>query len=367
MRAHVLLCCLLMGVSASAQEYTRVELEQLKQPEALENQRIKVEVRFDYQTRFGLNIYAHDLELTFKVAGAELAAKLDALGDENAKNCDVRGRITKLGGEWSFNIEGLEKLPEDIERFGRERSAVPDTDVEGLQALLAHWQQRVKARNISDVELLAGLAELPVQILQARENALQRTAPDLPLWLELARDVHSQTGDRVWARELARVPLEIEPEHAEAHALLEQLCYVRYQGVWLFEEEYKQAQGFVLYQPDTNRPAVWVPSRRIAFLQAVAEHERAGYLSKRTNTEGFAELVESGRIALGMNKTELIAALGFPDEVDFLRHDERNLELWRFERTQELAIYLCSDSGESRSVDATATVFRFDLNGTPYE
>lgn len=355
-------CWLLLALTAYAQEYTRVEPAQLRKPETLVNQRIQVEVQFDYETRFGLTIHAHDNGLLFKVAGAELAAKLDALGDENARNCDVRGRIVKLAGEFSFNIEGLEKLPEDIERFHLERAGVDEADAPGLVKLLQRWRLRVEARNIKDEQLLSELAELPGQILSAREAALQRTTDDLPRWLELARDVHSQTGDRVWARNLARVALEITPDHPEAHTLLAELCYVRYQGVWLFEEEYKQAQGFELYQPDPSRPAVWVPSSRVAFLEAVAAQRAAGYPSKRSHPESYPELIESGRIAVGMNKLELIAALGFPDEVDFLRQDERNLELWRYDRAQSLAVYLCSDPGEPRAVDASAAVFRFDLD-----
>ncbi len=357
-------CLALCAFAQDPEGYARVAPSALAKPAEHAGRPIVVEVQFDYATRFGTSIEVVGSDLRFLVAPAPLAAELDRLGDGEVKNCDVWGRLVRSSGDWVFNVEGLRKLPEDLERLQASRLALAADDVDGLTALLAHWRDRVDRLGLADPALLAEIEELPLEILHARERSLRREPAAIESWLALARDVHDQYSDREWARRLGRTCLEIEPDNAAATAFLRELCYVEYRGEWLFADEYRLLLGFELYSASEGEEPAWVPSSRIPFLKAVASHRAKSYVSKRNDALDYGQLAGRGQVELGMHKDEVLAAVGFPLEVDFLRSDERNLELWEFGAIQ---VYLCSEPGDTVEVDPTAQVFRLVRDGKVIE
>ncbi|MCH9651152.1 MAG: hypothetical protein K0U98_23210 [Deltaproteobacteria bacterium] len=117
--------------------------------------------------------------------------------------------------------------------------------------------------------------ESAITLEEVVDQALETLAPEDAAGLfELAQWTQEQNAHTL-SRDLMKAVLDIDPEHAEAHAAL---GHRHFQGQWVEEEDYRELRGEVLFRGE------WVPREEKASILAME-----GARSDRAHQQAYRE------------------------------------------------------------------------------
>jgi len=241
-------------------------------------------------------------------------------------NVRVFGHLTSRRGRGlGFLVKELEKRPDDLTLYRSETAALERS---GDAALLLALGARIEAEGQSQKRAVAYRPvahEAYRAALRLKEAALK--PEDSAGWVALAAEHLRLLGDR--KETLARLLRALKPGEvaasAEALRMLTDLNAVFYGGKYVLFEEMKRAEGFI------ERTGRWVRDDRARFEDAVDVRRSSKVKLRKLLDDYYAEVARSGLVELGMNKAEVVRALGFPDDFDRERRGREVYDAWTYE------------------------------------
>ena len=279
-----------------------------------------------YKERIDAELYLFDCPVPFLLATRKLSRDVLEF-TPTQDNLELHGTVVEHYGEPAIKIERIGKGPDDISMFRRSLEQVQDSDEPKATPLFALAKQlAVYHAREDNTEIFA----FTKQVLDLAYSALVEEKPnDSQAQLEFAQKVDDLLDKReITTRFLLQIGTKFEQD-AAVKAKLKSFRCRKYGGRWVTYEDFKVAEGLVFHRDS------WMLPEEKHLLVALAAFLRRGessllLLRKRTERE-YEIMASSGRAEPGMNRREVHAALGFPDNVRRKGSDGREFDQWSYD------------------------------------
>ncbi len=299
-----------------------VTLSSLQRPELVQDH---APIRVDGKVLFisGITFQLAGSTINFQAFGADVGDTLHAF--DEGDNVRVFGHMGRESGRRIFHVRAIAALKSDLEQardqIARARSAGDHATLEALGQRL-----RDEASASGDPAVRALALEALAAALELEE--LEILPDDLEAKLAHAAKRLQMLGDRSGA--LTRLAPLIDAglvTEERARPLLEAIRAVRYGDAWVLDEVRKEREGL------ERHGGRWVPRARALLLRKVDDRLTGQRQNPRAGRPPgiFAEAAAAKTVLLGMNKQEVVRALGFPDAVDRYRSGPDVIEQWIYE------------------------------------
>jgi len=280
-----------------------------------------------YKERIDAELYLFDCPVPFLLTTRKLSRDVLEF-TPTQDNLELRGTVVEHHGEPAIKVERIEKGLDDVSMFRRCLERVQDSEEPKAEPLFLLAKQLAVYHSRQDnAEILA----FTKQVLDLAYSALVAKKPnDAQAQLGFAQRVDDLLGNReVTTRFLLQIGTKFDKDVA-VKAMLKNFRCRKYGGRWVTYEDFKVAEGLVFHRDSWMLPA---EKHLLVALEAFLRRGESSLLLLRKRTEREYEIMaSSGRAEPGMNRREIHAALGFPDNVRRKGSDGREFDQWSYDQ-----------------------------------
>jgi len=315
------------SANAAGENYRQISASQIKAGEFKPGEKLSITGK--YMELINQELRLHNFPVRFIITKPNQGQLL--LGLKTGKDNLVllgafKGQVAARSPEEPvFQVEWIEVAPGDEVIFAGKLEALLASsgsakELEDLAMTMAY-----NMKNFSDPALKPIARQAFSEAFHRYNSSLP--AEDADSRLTLIQRYYSALKDKEFALQLLRDQVEQYPKHSPTVKFLSELRCYHIEGEWLSYDDFKKRLGFVLHE------GRWVKKNRKEHLSLIEDLKNRNstnlILRSRTDRE-YLILARSGLVEKGMNRLELVEALGLPDRVERIGSKDMEVDQWNY-------------------------------------